>query len=215
MYQLLDMQTLVRSAMTAFRAHKSIVTEDKLKGMFLYIWRHIQETMADQLNGRDLVEKSAFQVGKRGLLRGSKILNDKFIAAWNKDGFKDYLQEETSVSGARHGSVGTVQNDSNNGSRLLKILTAEDNNSAERDEDLPPPPPNGAVEAEGGVRFRINIEDTDFVGDERIQPSQLRRLLQNRPDLSKLLYSCIEEEGLLDIKSVKKEQTEEEEFDEY
>lgn len=80
--------------MTAFRINKTVSTEDKLKGMFLYIWRHIQETMADQINGRDIVEKSAFQVGKGGLLRGSKILNDKFIAAWNKDGFKDYLQEE-------------------------------------------------------------------------------------------------------------------------
>jgi hypothetical protein len=50
-----------------------ISTEDKLKGMMLYIWRHIQETMADQLNGRDLIEKSLFGSSKGGLLRGSKV----------------------------------------------------------------------------------------------------------------------------------------------
>lgn len=61
--------------MTAFRINKNISTEDKLKGMFLYIWRHIQETMADQLNGRDMVEKSMFQSGKGGLLRGSKVMH--------------------------------------------------------------------------------------------------------------------------------------------
>lgn len=58
--------------------------------------------------------------------------------------------------------------------------------------------------------MQINIEDYDDVGDERIQPSQLRRLLQNRPDLSKLLYTCIEEEGLLDYQPPVEEQEQEE-----
>jgi hypothetical protein len=136
--------------------------------------------MADQLNGKDMIEKSTFQVGKGGLLRGSKILNDKFIAAWNKDGFKDYLQEESSV----------VADSGGGGSRLLKMMTGQPAQTEE-----PPPPPIGK-KGDGSV-IKVNIEDNDYVGDERMQPAQLRRLLQTRPDLALLLRSCIEEEGLL------------------
>ena len=56
-----------------------ISTEDKLKGMMLYIWRHIQETMAEQLNGRDLIEKSLFGSTKGGLLRGSKVSGETCV----------------------------------------------------------------------------------------------------------------------------------------
>lgn len=92
-----------------------ISTEDKLKAMFLFIWRHVQETMQEQLSGHNSKEKkNIFSSSKGGLLKGSKvrrvcsfliisyvevlsvdvslkILNDKFITAWTKDGFKDYL----------------------------------------------------------------------------------------------------------------------------
>jgi hypothetical protein len=34
------------------------------------------------------------------------------------------------------------------------------------------------------------------LGDERIKPQQLKKLLQARPDLATLLYQCVLEEGL-------------------
>jgi hypothetical protein len=46
----------------------------------------------------------------------------------------------------------------------------------------------------------VHIEDDDDLGDERIQPGALRRLLQARPDLSVLLLNCLEEENLLQFK---------------
>jgi hypothetical protein len=77
----------------------------------------------------------------------------------------------------------------------------------------PPAPPSptlsGAKTASGGSaaaggsarsRVAILIEDGDDLGDQRIEASKLRTLLINRPDLTALLLSCIEEEGLRGFK---------------
>lgn len=42
----------------------------------------------------------------------------------------------------------------------------------------------------------VVINDTDDLNDDRIQPQHLRKLLLTRPDLRRLLYECIVEEGL-------------------
>jgi hypothetical protein len=49
-------------------------------------------------------------------------------------------------------------------------------------------------------KVAILIEDGDDLGDQRIEASKLRTLLINRPDLTALLLSCIEEEGLRGFK---------------
>jgi hypothetical protein len=67
-------QALVRCALIAFRSNVKISTEDKLKAMFLFIWRHVQETMQEQLSGHDNKEKkNIFSSSKGGLLKGSKV----------------------------------------------------------------------------------------------------------------------------------------------
>jgi hypothetical protein len=73
-YHTLFMQALVRCALIAFRSNVKISTEDKLKAMFLFIWRHVQETMQEQLSGHDNKEKkNIFSSSKGGLLKGSKV----------------------------------------------------------------------------------------------------------------------------------------------
>lgn len=42
----------------------------------------------------------------------------------------------------------------------------------------------------------VYINDGDDLGDSRITPFALKRLLQARPDLAVLLYQCVMEEGL-------------------
>ena len=42
----------------------------------------------------------------------------------------------------------------------------------------------------------VDINDSDDLNDERIHPQNLRRLLAERPDLCRLLYDCIVDEGL-------------------
>jgi len=40
------------------------------------------------------------------------------------------------------------------------------------------------------LQVDIMIEDDDELGDDRIDPRKLRRLLEKRPDLAVMLYVC-------------------------
>jgi hypothetical protein len=88
-------EALVRCALRAFTDSK-IPTDEKIKGMFLYVWRFIQSSIQEEISGIGTVKKGGFNTYKGGLLRGSQILNERFIAAWTKDGYKDYLDEAVS-----------------------------------------------------------------------------------------------------------------------
>mmetsp|Transcript_14822 Transcript_14822/g.22313 ORF Transcript_14822/g.22313 Transcript_14822/m.22313 type:complete len:455 (-) Transcript_14822:230-1594(-) len=189
-------EVLVRCALVAFRKTKDIPTEDKLKGMFLYMWRHMQQSMLANSSGGGSRTAAAggFTIFQGGLLRGSKILNERFIMAWNKDGFRDYLDRNHSRSAAD-----TAHND---GSVIEKVVgipakskhgTKDDSKrsgvTAERPATRAKTPPRH-------ITVNIHINDNDDLNDERIQPQQLRKLLQSRPDLAQLLYECVVEEGL-------------------
>lgn len=84
-------EALVRCSFKAFKEHHQICSEDKVKAMFLGIWKHIQSTIRDHVSGYGTLLGGGFNSYKGGLLRGAQILNERFIAAWSRDGFRDYL----------------------------------------------------------------------------------------------------------------------------
>lgn len=84
-------EVLIRCALVAFQDKKSLTTETKIKALFLAIWRHIQSSVKDHMNGYGQIQGGGFGAYKGALLRGTQILNDKFIAAWTKDEYRDYL----------------------------------------------------------------------------------------------------------------------------
>jgi hypothetical protein len=84
-------EALVRCALVAFQDKKSLTSETKIKGMFLSIWRHIQSSVQDHMNGYGTLGGGGFNTYKGALLRGTQILNDKFVSAWTKDDYRDYL----------------------------------------------------------------------------------------------------------------------------
>ena len=87
-------EALVRCALIAFK-QIPISMDDKLKGMFLYVWRHLQGTA--QHNTVGTAAGGGFNSFKGSLLRGSHILNERFIAAWTKDGYRDYLDVQVLI----------------------------------------------------------------------------------------------------------------------
>ena len=60
--------------------------------MFLYIWRHVQNSMQEGVKGAAGGSNSGGS-NKAGLMRGGQLLNERFIAAWQKDGYRDYLEQ--------------------------------------------------------------------------------------------------------------------------
>lgn len=49
----------------------------------------MQNSIPDVINGR--MKGTDQSTYKGGLLRGSQLLNEKFILQWQQDGFQDYL----------------------------------------------------------------------------------------------------------------------------
>ena len=97
-------------------------------------------------------------------------MNEKFILSWNKDGFRDYLEEKNDIDPSQIASEASL-------GRLLDTETTQ-------------------TSAKKGPNVVINIEDSDELGDVRFKPAAMRRLLQAKPELALLLYNCVREEGI-------------------
>lgn len=175
-------EALVRCALLAFKdVHSSITTEDKVKGMFLYIWRHIQSTMKSNISS---VSNNTY---KGGLIRGSQILNERFITAWTKDHYRDYLDFKVT-------KICPNSPDSNMPKSLFSSLlnNGNENNNSKNDK-------NKEIKNDKNQKadkIQIEIDDNDYLGDERIKPSHLRTFLQLRPDIASLLHGFIDEAGI-------------------
>jgi hypothetical protein len=191
-------ETLLRSALTAFKDIAGLSVELKLKSTFLYMWRHIQQSVQDQINSSASSGGGGLNTYKGGLIRGAQILNEKFISAWEKDGYKDYLDTAPVAP--------TFNSSSSKASSMLnKLITRSKDalsssglNASRLDERDAASAGLGLGGVGGGAARRIivDIDDDADLGDDRIKPSALRLLLQNRPDIASLLHACVLEEGL-------------------
>lgn len=189
-------EALVRSSLVAFKNVPGLLPEEKVKSMFLYMWRHIQESVQEQVNGT-ISSGGGMNTYKGGLIRGAQILNERFIAAWAKDGYKDYLDTTPPVPSFN-------STEAKASSMLNKLITrskdalAGSSASASSSSAAAGADGNDAMAAVGGggKRVLIDIDDDADLGDDRIRPSALRQLLQNRPDIASLLHACVVEENL-------------------
>lgn len=192
-------EALLRSALTAFKDVAGLSVELKLKSTFLYMWRHIQQSVQDQINSSASSGGGGLNTYKGGLIRGAQILNEKFISAWEKDGYKDYL-DTAPVAPTFNSSASKAS------SMLNKLITRSKDalsssglNASRLDERDAASASLGVGSGSGGGAARriiVDIDDDADLGDDRIKPSALRLLLQNRPDIASLLHACVLEEGL-------------------
>lgn len=187
-------EALVRSSLIAFKNVPGLLPEEKVKSMFLYMWRHIQESVQEQVNGT-MSSGGGMNTYKGGLIRGAQILNERFIAAWAKDGYKDYLDTAPPVPSFN-------STEAKASSMLNKLITRSKDalagSSAAASSSSAGAGADGtdSTAAGGGKRVLIDIDDDADLGDDRIRPSALRQLLQNRPDIASLLHACVVEENL-------------------
>jgi len=191
-------EALVRCGLQAFR-HSSLKSSVvKVKTLFLYMWRHIQTSIREVMQGSN--NTGDLSTYKGGLIRGAQLLNERFLAMWAKDGYKDYLQADKK----EHKSIGKFVAGANAvGSSLFGHLvgppassdpTEDADGSDDNDNDASK---GNTADGDNQRHIIIDIHDDDDVGDERISPALLRQLLLERPDLARLLYNQAEEAGLL------------------
>ena len=190
-------EVLVRCAFVAFKESKGISSTDKIKGMFLYIWRYMQHKIVDGSSHREPGQIKSTNTFEGSLLRGTKILNEKFILAWKSDDFRDYLEkpsgniedETVERESLLSSTIGVVSP-----TKLSALESTRINDTRAR---LQKSQELKNVTTESLVT--VKIKDSDNLGDDRIKPQVLRRLLQLKPELAQLLFDCVVDEGLNDV----------------
>eukprot|EP01035_Chromulina_nebulosa_P018836 gene18836-24621_t len=186
-------EALVRCALVAYKNYNEITIEDKAKAMFLNIWRHLQNTVKDQTALYGTVIGGGFSNSKGGLQKGAQILNDKFVALWGKDNHIDYLEKKIVPRFIAAATDPTNERSTNVINTLLGKLSVNNKNPSN---NLITSNKDSKGDNYAGQSFILDIEEFDDMGDPRIKPLELKRLLQRRPDIAMILYDCIKEEGI-------------------
>ena len=182
-------EALVRCGLHAFRSYSHLSNGIKIKTLFLYMWRHIQSSIREQMQSGE-AQAGDLSAYKGGLIRGAQLLNERFLTMWAKDGYKDYLRKTETM----HSSVEAFLK---NGTSAFDIITNNANNASkdepEEDETVSVTTENNS----SACRVIVDIHDDDDLGDDRLDPVALRQLLVEKPELATLLYNCADEAGLL------------------
>ncbi len=79
-------EALVRCAMRAYSKISHSTPLDRVRGLFLYMWRAITRSVPRAFNDRRNVTTYAGD-----LLSGAMLFNKRFTAMWAEDGYRDYL----------------------------------------------------------------------------------------------------------------------------
>ena len=79
-------EALVRCAMRAYSKISHSTPLDRVRGLFLYMWRAITRSVPRAFNDRRNVSTYAGD-----LLSGAMLFNKRFTAMWAEDGYRDYL----------------------------------------------------------------------------------------------------------------------------
>lgn len=85
-------EALVRCALVAYSKISDTSVLDKIRGLFLYMWRAIHKSVPKTFNDRRNVSTYAGD-----LLAGAMLFNKRFTAQWAADGYRDYLSPDTRV----------------------------------------------------------------------------------------------------------------------
>eukprot|EP01038_Epipyxis_sp_PR26KG_P014795 gene14795-19879_t len=91
-------EAFVRCALVAFKSKTEITTENKVKGLLLYVWKYLQNTVTDHMTGYGTMSGGGFNAYKGRLIKGAQMLNERFVSAWTKDEYKDYVESSSKMS---------------------------------------------------------------------------------------------------------------------
>lgn len=85
-------ESLVRSALLAYSKISDATVIDKIRGLFLYMWRAINKSVPERMERRDISTYAG------DLLAGAMLFNKRFTAQWGADGYRDYLTPDTAMA---------------------------------------------------------------------------------------------------------------------
>lgn len=185
---------LVACSLLTLRDRHDLTVPDKLKAVLMLMWRHIEDTTRNNMIGtKAFYKRSDTSVHDKGtLLKICQKLNERFLAAWTKDGLQDYLAPNSSAlakaaaeAAANPDSVALQSSLSGaSGLSVLGMLKSKDSTSAS---------PHMKKSGRAPLFDFSQIGTKDYVADPRLTTSRLQALLQMRPELSEMLASALAE----------------------
>ena len=173
-------ECLVRIALLTYSA-STAHEEDKVKSLLLAVWHTLQES-----SNRNLGSFGAQAVGtnssKAKFIRGSQILNERFLKMWAEDGHRTYLAPPDVVK--------------SEGSTIIAQITRKEKQSSSNT-SLPVPTESSVI---GGLKdststnkmvispvYNVKVEGNPdeiiSVAHPRLTVSKLNDLLEAKPDL--------------------------------
>lgn len=175
---------LCRCAYHGFKNRAKVILPLKIKGMFNAIFRYMQQSK------QNVPEDQSSNPKYRRRIRCLQLLNERFIAMWTKDGFKDYFDNAPATNGSTKSGIGAVMRGA-----LVAPKAGDDDGDTGGDVD-------GREEDEASANLDVNVElaisDSQDFGDPRITPVSVIKLLTARPDLALLLKECMIDEQICD-----------------
>ena len=79
----------MRCALVAYTKISDGSVVDKVRGLFLYMWRAMNKGVP-----KAVAERRAVSTYAGDLIAGAMLFNKRFTAAWAADGYRDYLSPE-------------------------------------------------------------------------------------------------------------------------
>jgi|TARA_B100000795_G_C22765940_1_gene425700 hypothetical protein len=163
-------EALVRCALIAYSKISDASPGDKVRGLFLYMWRAINDTVP-----RAMAAHNSMSTYMGDLISGSMQFTVKFTAMWAKDGYRDYLSPEVEAREEARDVLNRLMAGSNSNSS-----DSRGNNSG------PPPPQLSAPPMTTPLPAQHSSGAT-------IKESELSELLARRPSIADLLYRNMQE----------------------
>jgi hypothetical protein len=191
---------IIRCCLLAFKT-EDLPANQRVMAAFMSCWRYTQsilhnETYVTTGSGPN-PRKQMIAIGGPQY-KAFLLFSDRFTAQWARDGHVDYLDAEAlerrNRQAKRHSpNMFTLDQDVSPGSEevdtsnpILNVLVLEQSTRME----------NARVVLDMDMGDEHEDDETAYLGDDRIKLSQLRALLQAKPELALMLQECIEEAGL-------------------
>ena len=179
-------EAIVRCALLAWRNVTTASSENKIRALLVFMWKHFQEKVNEMNSGQRDMGQTDLAVHNRGLVKASEKLMAKVVTMWANSGYKDFLAPPP-IQGSASASSGDAAVDAVDA--LSKIVVSADIGDGQGVAT------GRAAPVAQGPAVQL-IEDADDLGDPRIKVDQLRELLAKKPELGKFLKLQLARAGI-------------------
>ena len=159
---------------------KQVSNAMRTRGILLFMWRQIQTSINASVTGKNI--SSSRSSHKGGLLRGAQLFNERFIAMWQDDDYKDYLAPPPPRPVQARDVLSTLVDAGPDGPPRPPQAKAALGEDPDGDRE------QVSANKASAFHFELQNDGDDQLKQLNIDPDRLKELLMRRPDLAEMLH---------------------------